>query len=68
MNIDIDISGLTFIDSAAIGMMLILNEEVRKIGGRVSLSNPKGQVNRVLTATQLDKLIKIFRSKDNATA
>lgn len=49
----IDLGSLTFIDSAAVGMLLIIAQELKNMGGSVSLENPQGQVDRVLTTAKV---------------
>ena len=49
----IDMSRLTFIDSSAIGILLILAEELRKFDGVMAIDNPQGQVARVLTVAKI---------------
>ena len=54
----IDCSKLDFIDSSGIGMILILNEEIAKFGGKIFIHNPKVQVQRVLTFSKILDLLK----------
>ena len=58
----IDMSKLTFIDSAAIGMLLIIAEELRNINGIMTINSPSGQVARVLTAA---KILDLFKMPDD---
>ena len=60
----IDLSDLEFIDSAAIGMLLILKEEVHKIGGTMSLENPRGRVAKVFAAAKIGELITLNGSSE----
>lgn len=53
----IDLSVLDYVDSAAIGMLLIIAESVRSIGGTMVLENAQGQVARVLSVTKIYELI-----------
>ncbi len=53
----VDLSSLQFIDSAAIGMLLIIAEAVREIGGTMLLENAQGQVARVLAVTKIYELM-----------
>ncbi len=52
----IDVSALTFIDSPGVGMLLIAQEELRRIGARVSLTGAQGMVERVFRAMQIEKV------------
>ena len=53
----LDFKELEFIDSAAIGMLLILNEEIKTVGGRMSIKNQAGQVKRVLTVVNIRDIL-----------
>ncbi|MEI8396702.1 MAG: STAS domain-containing protein [Rhodospirillaceae bacterium] len=50
--VNIDLSALSFIDSAGLGMLLILGETLRESGGTMVLESPQGQVARVFAATK----------------
>ena len=53
----VDLDKVTFIDSSAVGMLLILAEEMRNINGTISLQNSQGQVDRVLTTAKINDLL-----------
>ena len=53
----IDLSVLDYVDSAAIGMLLIIAETLRSTGGTMALENAQGQVARVLSVTKIYELI-----------
>ena len=55
----IDMAKITFIDSAAVGILLIMAEEVRNFNGIITIENPIGQVARVLTAAKIIDLFQI---------
>jgi anti-anti-sigma factor len=52
----VDVSQLDFIDSAGLGMLLLLKEAV---GGRATLQGPQGQVKRLLAASGFHTLMPI---------
>ncbi len=54
---EIDVAAVSFIDSAAIGMLLILNDEARRVGGSFRVTGVSGQVRRVFVATDLSKAV-----------
>jgi anti-anti-sigma factor len=56
--VTIDFSDIEFIDSAGLGMLLILKEEMDKKSGRVLLMNPKGQVEKIFRVSKFDSLFK----------
>ena len=56
-SIVIDLKELIFIDSSAIGMLLILADEIGSIGGSLVLENQQGQVERVLRVARLNDVL-----------
>ncbi len=54
-----ELSGLEFVDSAGIGMLLIAREELANRSKELVLRGATGQVKRVFTVAQLGKLITI---------
>lgn len=57
----IDLSSLTFIDSAGIGMILILVDELSFNGKVLEFENLQGQVARVFTITKVMDLLLMSR-------
>lgn len=55
----IDMSLLEFVDSAALGMILMIAENLKKRDGSLVLQHPTGQVARILEISQFSKLITI---------
>ena len=53
------ISGLEFVDSSGLGMILVAREEVTQLDKKLALRGAQGQVKRVLTVAQLGKVIDI---------
>ncbi|PPQ26231.1 STAS domain-containing protein [Rhodopila globiformis] len=54
-----DVSGLSFIDSAGLGMLILAREEARKLGSTIRLRGPRGQVKRILAVTKFDALFPV---------
>lgn len=52
----IDFSRVTFIDSAGLGMLLILKEELAKNKGLVLLHHAQGQVEKMFKVSKFDAL------------
>ncbi|MEM6492504.1 MAG: STAS domain-containing protein [Pseudomonadota bacterium] len=52
----IDMTGLEFIDSAALGMLLLARDEASKINAVVDIRNASGQVVRVLEVARFKTL------------
>ncbi len=55
----LDLSALEFVDSAGIGMLLIAREEMANADKHLVLRAATGQVKRVLTVAQLNKIVTI---------
>ncbi|WP_431858362.1 STAS domain-containing protein [Azospirillum sp.] len=55
----LDLSTLEFVDSAGIGMLLIAREEMANVDKQLVLRAATGQVKRVLTVAQLNKIVAI---------
>lgn len=55
----LDISKLEFIDSAGLGMLLILKDEIAKNDGELVVTNPQGQVDKMLQVSHFDRMLTI---------
>ena len=55
----LDFQGVEFIDSSGLGMLLILREALEKVGGKVTLLAPQGQVEKMLRISQFDQMFAI---------
>ncbi|MEY4577817.1 MAG: hypothetical protein RL701_2520 [Pseudomonadota bacterium] len=55
----VDMGGTSYMDSAALGMLLLLREHVQQQGGRVSITNCRGQTYDVLQIANFHRLFKI---------
>jgi HptB-dependent secretion and biofilm anti anti-sigma factor len=55
----LDLSGLDFIDSAALGMLLISREEANKRGFKITIHKPQGHVLKMFKLSKFDTLFNI---------
>lgn len=55
----VDLSDVQYIDSAALGVLLLLRDKATAAGKKVSLANPKGTVKEVLEIANFSKLFQI---------
>jgi anti-anti-sigma factor len=55
----IDLSGVEFVDSAALGMLLMARDAAGSHGARLVLRGPKGHVKRVFDIAKFDALFVI---------
>lgn len=60
----LDLSGVTFLSSAALNNLVILNRHVNKAAGKIVLAGLQPQVREVFTYTGLDRLFAIVESLD----
>jgi anti-anti-sigma factor len=55
----LDLSALDFIDSAALGMLLIARDESNKNGVTLTLSKPAGHIQKMFKVSKFDTLFTI---------
>ena len=55
----LDMSGLSFMDSSGIAVIINAGRKMRSYGGRLSVENPAEQARKVLDASGVDKLIAV---------
>lgn len=54
-----DMSGLSFMDSSGIALILKVERRMREIGGRAFVENPAKQPLRVIDASGIDRIVAI---------
>ena len=64
----VDLSYVTFVDSAALGILVGLHRRCREKGGACVLVNPQPDVSRILSLTGLDVLLSIASNVETACA
>lgn len=57
--VDIDVSGVTFIDSAALGMFLLLRDIGQKKNIDVVLRSPQGQIKKMFELSKFNQLFTV---------
>ena len=57
----VDMEEASYMDSAALGMLLLLREHVQQNGGRVSITNCRGQTYDVLQIANFHRLFTILQ-------
>lgn len=55
----LELSGLNFMDSSGIALMIRVNRRVRDMGGRMWIENPAKQPKRVIDTAGIDRLIPV---------
>ena len=64
----IDLSGLRFMDSSALHVILKANRTMDRQGGVLALASPRDPVAKMLRLTAADQLIPVYASVREATA
>lgn len=57
--VQVDFAGVDYLDSSALGMLLMLRDKANGAGKEVALSNVQGNVKQVLDIANFGKLFKI---------
>jgi anti-anti-sigma factor len=57
--LDLDLAGVDYLDSSALGMLLLLKERADAASKRVGLQNCKGTVRQVLDVANFGKIFSI---------
>lgn len=60
----IDISGLRYINSSGIGVLITILTKFRNKGGEVYLFRPSESVQKLLVITKLNSIFRIIQSED----
>lgn len=59
LNLDLDLSGLTFLDSSGLGTLISLHKTMRSRNGTVRLLKPAPNVMQILELTRLHRVFEI---------
>ena len=59
----LDLSGLGFMDSSGIAVIIRISRRMKSLGGRVWIENPAKQPLRVIDASGVDRLVPVAMSK-----
>jgi anti-anti-sigma factor len=57
--VTVDLGGVEFIDSAALGMLLLANDACTKVGLKLVAEHPNGQVRRTLEIAAMGSIFQI---------
>ncbi len=60
----LDLSKVEFLDSAALGMLMIAEDETSRTHGKLILRNPSNQIARLFELSAMDTLFQIERTSD----
>ena len=56
-NMVIDLSRVTFMDSAGIGLLMGRQSRVLSVGGRMTVRKPKPQINKLLKMSKIESIV-----------
>jgi anti-anti-sigma factor len=56
---ELDLSNTSYMDSSALGMILLLKDHAEKFGGTVIIQKPNEAVNKILEIAQFHRLLTI---------
>ncbi|MBS1418674.1 MAG: STAS domain-containing protein [Firmicutes bacterium] len=59
----LDMSGLSFMDSSGIAVIIRVSRRMQALGGRAWIENPAGQPQRVIDASGIYRLVPVAMSK-----
>lgn len=60
----VDVAELVFVDSAALGMLLLMSDEARKAKVEMSLNGASGQVKKMLQLSNFDQIFPVIYRDD----
>jgi anti-anti-sigma factor len=62
----VDLAGVTFISSTAVGLLAHLQRRIEEVGGRLYLAGPTTQVREVIERCRIGDLLPMVESVDSA--
>ena len=62
--VDLDISEVEFVDSAALGLLLLIRDETEKKSLTLTLFKPQGQVQKMFKISRFYELFHVVESKE----
>jgi anti-sigma B factor antagonist len=63
-----DVKGITMVDSTGIGILVVCQGKINKEGGALRIAGARGNVEDTMKITNVDKILKLFPSVDEAAA
>ena len=64
----LDMSGITFMDSSGIGVLIGRYKLVQRLGGRIAVACPSDRIREIFRLSALDKLFPFFETEEAALA
>ena len=66
VNVIFDLSGMTFMDSSGIGVMMGRYKKARTLGGKTAVYGTNAQTLRIIKMSGMDKVIKVVPGYEKA--
>jgi len=63
-----DVKGITMLDSTGIGILVVCQGKINKEGGALRIAGATGSVEDTMRITNVDKILKLCPSVDDAAA
>lgn len=57
--IEIDLTNVEFVDSAALGLLLLVRDEAKKASKAITIRNPQGQVKKMFEVSRFYELFDV---------
>jgi anti-sigma B factor antagonist len=64
----LDLSGLTFLGSVGLTVLVVFLKRVKTIGGKMVLAGLSGQCRNVMSVTKLDRAFEFYDNADEAVS
>jgi anti-anti-sigma factor len=61
-----DLTGVTYLDSSAIGILMMCHAKLKKAGGVLHIAGAQGMVEETLNLTSVNKIVPLYRTAGEA--
>ncbi len=68
LKVVLDLSRVSFIDSAGLGELVACKKRIAERGGDIKLLRPLGQVHKLLVMTLLTRLFEVYQDEETAVS
>ncbi len=62
-----DLSGVNFLDSSGIGILVMCHAKLKKAGGSLRLAGAQGMVRQIIEMTNVNKLVDLYATASDAS-
>ena len=68
LHLIVDLGGVTFMDSSALGLLVVTYQNFKRANSKVSLLRPQGYVRQVLDLANIPNMMKVYENESEALA